>query len=150
MLVSSERWALMHELNGEEEPSLDAQIARMSSCDLLLVEGFKATSIPKIEVHRVCLDRLHFRSGMNIVAVASDGNSHAEDSEAITQLDINDPGAVARFILDYLEIHTDPSKLPYTLAKRPAKAAEGCAIGAHPFASDPSGSSLPDVTLTTS
>ena len=48
MLVSSTRWALMHELRNEPEPSLEEQLARFSPCDLILVEGYKENAIPKI------------------------------------------------------------------------------------------------------
>src|SRR3974390_1722823 len=42
VLVSSgRRWALMHELRGEPEFTLDQLISRLSPCDLLLVEGWK-------------------------------------------------------------------------------------------------------------
>ena len=50
LLVSDQRWVLMHELRGAPEPDLDAQLAHLSPCDLVLVEGFKAVQIPKLEV----------------------------------------------------------------------------------------------------
>src|SRR5262245_1408551 len=34
-IVSSKRWALVHELRGEEEPRLTEIIAKMASCDLI-------------------------------------------------------------------------------------------------------------------
>lgn len=53
VLVSSpERFALMHELRGAEEPSLSRLIGLLSPVDLVLVEGWKPLPIPKIEVHR--------------------------------------------------------------------------------------------------
>src|SRR5438045_4398452 len=47
MVASSRRWALMHELRGASEPSLEQLAAKMSPCDLLLVEGFKFHPHPK-------------------------------------------------------------------------------------------------------
>ena len=38
-IVAGSRWALMHELRGEEEPSLDEIVARLAPCDIVLVEG---------------------------------------------------------------------------------------------------------------
>src|SRR5579859_3439813 len=38
MISSERRWALMHELRGAAEPSLDELIRQMSPVDLLLVE----------------------------------------------------------------------------------------------------------------
>ncbi len=52
LVSSSTRWALMHELRGEAEPDLEAQLRHFSPCDLVLVEGYKADPIPRIEVHR--------------------------------------------------------------------------------------------------
>jgi molybdopterin-guanine dinucleotide biosynthesis protein B len=56
-LLGNERWALMHELRGEPEPSLDYLIGRLQPCDLVLVEGFKEGHFPKIEVWRAELGR---------------------------------------------------------------------------------------------
>ena len=52
LVSSSNRWALMHELRGGPELTLDECIARMSPCDLLLVEGNKHSPLPKLEVWR--------------------------------------------------------------------------------------------------
>jgi len=53
VLVSSEnRWALMTELRGAPEPSLADVLRRLDPVDLVLIEGFKRESHPKIEVHR--------------------------------------------------------------------------------------------------
>lgn len=50
-IVSSARWALIHENRADEpEPPLDAMIARLSPCDIVLVEGFKDAPHPKIEL----------------------------------------------------------------------------------------------------
>ena len=42
----------MHELRGEDEPPLEAALARLSPCDLVLVEGYKREGHPKIEARR--------------------------------------------------------------------------------------------------
>jgi molybdopterin-guanine dinucleotide biosynthesis protein B len=74
LLISDQRWVLMHELRGAPEPSLEEQIARFSDCDLVLVEGFKQTPIPKLEVHRPSVGKpLIAGTGVEtIVAVATD------------------------------------------------------------------------------
>src|SRR5438445_9893370 len=73
MITSQNRWALMHELRGAPEPSLDELVARMSPVDLLLIEGFKRHPHPKIEIYRRSLGKpaLHPEDPF-IVAVASD------------------------------------------------------------------------------
>ena len=52
LITSGRRWALMHELRGAPEPSLAESVARLSPCDLALIEGFKTAPIPKLEVWR--------------------------------------------------------------------------------------------------
>lgn len=51
-VASGIRWALVHELRGEEEPDLADIIPRLAPVDLLIVEGFKRHRHPKIEIHR--------------------------------------------------------------------------------------------------
>ena len=74
IVSSARRFALIHELGeGEPEMTLPALLARVSPCDLVLVEGFKTLAHPKLEVFRVANGRepLH-PSDPCIVAVASD------------------------------------------------------------------------------
>lgn len=100
LITSSQRWVLMHELREESEPTLEDQLARFGPCDLVLVEGYKHADIPKIEVHRPVHGRpMLSPQDPNIVAVATDA---AIDSQ-LPRLDINDPDAIAQFILDHLE-----------------------------------------------
>jgi molybdopterin-guanine dinucleotide biosynthesis protein B len=99
VVVSSRRWALMHELRDSPEPSLDELIARIAPVDLLLVEGFKYHPHPKIEVHRPSLGKdLLCRDDPWIVAVAVDEPFAAP----VPLLPLGDPAAVAGFISDHL------------------------------------------------
>jgi molybdopterin-guanine dinucleotide biosynthesis protein B len=102
LLTSDRRWVLMHELRGEPEPALEEQIELLSPCDLVLVEGYKSNDrIPKLEVYRPAIGKPPIHpEHPNIVAVASDGKVDT----ALPLLDINDPDAIARFIMEYLEI----------------------------------------------
>jgi molybdopterin-guanine dinucleotide biosynthesis protein B len=52
MLLGRSRWALMHELRGAGEPSLEYLLERLQDVDLVLVEGFKHGDFPKLEVWR--------------------------------------------------------------------------------------------------
>jgi molybdopterin-guanine dinucleotide biosynthesis protein B len=73
LVSSSNRWALMHELRGAGEPAFDDLIARLSPCDLVLVEGFKREPIPKLEVHRADNGAdLLFPHDPHIVGIATD------------------------------------------------------------------------------
>ena len=52
-IASPKRWALMHEATSAgAAPTLETMIARLSPCDLILVEGYKSNPIPKIECIR--------------------------------------------------------------------------------------------------
>lgn len=95
-LVSSQRWVLMHELRGQPEPSLEEQLAHMSPCDLVLVEGFKYTAIPKMEVHRQANGKpLIYPENANVVALASDTRLESP----LPWIDLNDVDGIAAFIL---------------------------------------------------
>ena len=96
LVTSSRRWALMHELRGAAEPTLNEQIERLSPCDLLLVEGFKHEPIPKLEVYRADVgESMIHPHDRNIVAIASD----AKVDSALPQLNLNAPETIAAFIL---------------------------------------------------
>jgi molybdopterin-guanine dinucleotide biosynthesis protein B len=74
LLLGNERWALMHELRGAEEPPLPYLLSRLQHCDLVLVEGFKGGEFPKLEVWRAALGRpTLWPVWPGIVAVAHDG-----------------------------------------------------------------------------
>jgi len=101
MVSSARRWALMHELRGGAEPTLEELVARMTPVDLLLVEGFKRHPHPKIEVHRPALGKpLIYPDDPDVVAIASDEKLAAP----IPLLPLGDPGAVAAFIADHLGV----------------------------------------------
>ncbi|TAK52463.1 MAG: molybdopterin-guanine dinucleotide biosynthesis protein B [Betaproteobacteria bacterium] len=103
LVTSSRRWVLMHELRGEREPTFEEQAARLSPCDLLIVEGFKFAAIPKIEVWRAATGEamLHPKD-RDIVAVATDSNVETR----LPVLDLNDPDAVAAFVISHLGLGT--------------------------------------------
>ncbi len=97
LVSSAERWALMREIRGETEPSLEALVARMTPVDLLLIEGFKTESYDKIEVHRPTLGKkLLATRDPRIVAVACDAPLTEID---VPVLDLNDIPAIADFVL---------------------------------------------------
>ena len=104
MLVCDRRWVLMHELRGQPEPTFEQQIANLSPCDLLLVEGYKETPIPKLEVHRPSVGKpLIAGSGVEtIVAVATDEPAALAGQTSLPILALDDRDAIADFILRHL------------------------------------------------
>lgn len=101
LITSAQRWVLMHELRGEAEPDLAAQLARMSPCDLVLVEGYKRADIPKLEIHRPSTGKPLLHPGdPTIVAVAAD----APVRTSLPVLDLNDYDAVVAFVVRRLRL----------------------------------------------
>jgi len=97
-VVSEKRWVIMHELRGEPEPSLDAQIKRVSPCDLLLVEGYKHYAMPKLEIWRRENGKpLLHPEDEHIVAVASDTTLETK----LPRFDLSDYDGIGNFILRY-------------------------------------------------
>ncbi|MDB5558924.1 MAG: mobB [Enterovirga sp.] len=73
LIASSRRYALIHELRDEPEPALQDLLGRLSPVDLVVVEGFKRSAHPKIEVHRAANGRpFLFPDLPGIVALATD------------------------------------------------------------------------------
>jgi len=96
ILAGGQRFAIMHELRGAQEPTLDELLARLGPCDWVVVEGFKTHPHPKIEVHRRDSSRSPlYLEDASIVAVAAD---YAADFTGAV-FDLNDVPAIADFIL---------------------------------------------------
>ncbi|NMG63751.1 molybdopterin-guanine dinucleotide biosynthesis protein B [Azoarcus indigens] len=105
LMLSDDRWVLMHELRGQPEPTLEEQLALLAPSDLVLIEGYKAAPVPKIEIHRPAVGKAPlWPDNPHVVAVASD--------EAIAcplpLLPLNHVEAIADFILDYVSAKETP------------------------------------------
>jgi molybdopterin-guanine dinucleotide biosynthesis protein B len=100
VLVSSNaRWALMHELRGAPELSLRDAIARLSPCDIVLVEGFKTAPIPKLEVHRPVVGKpLLYPGDPHVVAFATD-QPGSFAGLALPVLSLDDLDALATLVI---------------------------------------------------
>jgi molybdopterin-guanine dinucleotide biosynthesis protein B len=100
-IVSGRRWALMHELRGDDEPTLDDILARLAPCDIVLVEGYKREPHQKIETRRAQARETTpmAPSDRTIVAIAAD---HALESVGVPVFDLNAVDALA----DLVERHT--------------------------------------------
>lgn len=107
LIVSRQRRAIITEITSEQEPRLDEQLKFLdqSEVDLVLIEGFKSESFPKIELHRAELEHpLLYVNDTNIIAIASD--AILDIPASLVQLDINQPEQVAAFILTrFIENH---------------------------------------------
>ena len=95
LLVSRNRFALMHELREEEEPTLASLLTKLSSVELVLIEGYKRDRHPKIEAHRKELGKdLIALTDDTIRAVASNDNTSFDKPV----FDLDDTGSIADFI----------------------------------------------------
>ncbi|WP_240425648.1 molybdopterin-guanine dinucleotide biosynthesis protein MobB [Morganella morganii] len=105
LVVSQERFALMTETLGGAEPDL----MQLAGCfdtrelDLILVEGFKGESVPKIALFRDVTDR-PYQTLLDefVIAFASD---KPRLDVTVPQLDINNITAIRDFIVSWLEHH---------------------------------------------
>lgn len=98
LVASSQRWALMTELRGAPEPSLEELVAQLAPVDLVLVEGFKRDGHPKLEVRREANGKpwLHPDDPM-IRAVAADTPNPA----GLPQAGLEEAAAVAALVLRF-------------------------------------------------
>jgi len=97
VISSSQRWAIMHELQRDENYTLDDLLAKMQPVDIVLVEGFKSNAHPKIETHRSQSEMpLVSAENKTIIAVASDCDV---DTNGLPCLNLNDVPAVADYII---------------------------------------------------
>lgn len=96
LLASGNRIALMQELRGAPEPPLAELLLQLSSVDLVLIEGYKRDTHPKIEAFRG-------ETGNPLIA-PDDPTIRAVASDQALELDrpvfdLNDTRAIADFIL---------------------------------------------------
>jgi len=98
LITSALRWALVRELRGDDELSLEDAIARVSPCDLLLIEGFKTAAIPKLEVWREGQSEpLLFPDDPHVLAIATDAPERFAGRLKTFALD--DVAAIATFVM---------------------------------------------------
>jgi molybdopterin-guanine dinucleotide biosynthesis adapter protein len=101
IVSSARRWVQMHEIGDGAEATLPELLAKVSPCDLILVEGFKTERHPKLEVFREATGNppLH-PVDLRIVAIASD---RTFPDAGIPVVDLNDIPAVANLVLERAE-----------------------------------------------
>lgn len=102
LVVSRSQVALIQDLkDGRREPSLQESLEMLNPAvfDMVLVEGFKQVSFPKIELHRECLNKpLLYPDDDNIIAFASE--QQLSDSK-VPWLNLNDMEQIADFVYNW-------------------------------------------------
>ena len=96
-IVSNRRWAIVNELDGAPEPDFEEVISWLEPCDLIIVEGYKAATIPKIEARRLqsLTKRPLAPEDPMVIAIASD---HAVEGAAVPVFSLDDISGIADFI----------------------------------------------------
>jgi molybdopterin-guanine dinucleotide biosynthesis protein B len=99
LVAGAGRWALLHEVAGQE-PALPALLGRLEPVDLVLVEGFKTHSFPKLEVYRPSLGKPPiWPSQPDVAAVATDAPD-LDCGRIVLSLDA--PDRIADWLLGFL------------------------------------------------
>jgi len=100
MVASAKRWALVHESPERKgDPSLEELLRHLSlsELDLVLVEGFKHETLPKIELHRPSEGKpFLYPNDSSIIALATD--LPTDEINQLPVLDLNDIAEIAEFI----------------------------------------------------
>jgi molybdopterin-guanine dinucleotide biosynthesis adapter protein len=96
-IVSRDRWAMVRELKGQDEPDLVHMVTMLEPCDLIVVEGYKAAAIPKIEVRRLGGQSREVLSAHDphVLAIAAD---HAVAGAQVPVFALDDVAVIADFI----------------------------------------------------
>jgi molybdopterin-guanine dinucleotide biosynthesis protein B len=101
-VISGQRWAIIHELRDEAEPSFDAILAKLGACDLVIVEGYKHGSHEKIEVRNLDLDHPKL-AGADPTIVAIAANGKIADAQ-VPVFDRDHVAALADFIITHMRL----------------------------------------------
>lgn len=107
LIASSKRWALMTEHDDAPEGNNQIDLNTLTqqidetTADLIIVEGFKAENIQKIEVHRPSLAMpLLAKTDPNIIAVASDATIEAN----VPVLALDNIVQITKFVIDQFNL----------------------------------------------
>jgi molybdopterin-guanine dinucleotide biosynthesis adapter protein len=101
-VISNERTAIIHELRGATPPTLDAVLAQLAPCDLVIVEGYKRDSHDKIEVRNLDINHpVLAGEDPTVVAIAANG---AISDAPVPVFDRDDVAALAGFIIKHCKL----------------------------------------------
>ncbi len=97
LIVSSRRWALIHEETEVSKPDLTTMLDKLEDTDLVLVEGFKSLSFPKLEIRREDSSGPDLApNDKNIIAIVSDRPVTEQNMPAF---DLDDIKGIAEFVM---------------------------------------------------
>lgn len=119
LVASRQRFALMQETPGQDEPDLGQLIAMMvpHKPDLVIVEGFKAWPIPKLVLYRDGIGDAAILTGQWVEAVALSAPPPIDLAASVAQLDLDDSEAVAQWVVTWLSAKNDTMSSKNTSSK---------------------------------
>ena len=100
-ISSSRRWAMIHENRADErEAEMDELLAKFSpKCNLVLVEGYKNSPLPKVEVWRRALNRPPIASDNSYIKAVAADSPPPDLPPQCEVLPLNDAAKVADFVI---------------------------------------------------
>jgi molybdopterin-guanine dinucleotide biosynthesis protein MobB len=114
VIASRHRIASVRETpSNQEEPSLKdiLSVIQPENFDIVLIEGFKMEDIPKLELHRKCLNRPYlYPDDSNIIALALDSDT-AGTRHDIECLDLRKPAQIASFVERFIKLRSKHENL---------------------------------------
>ncbi|HJV61732.1 MAG TPA: molybdopterin-guanine dinucleotide biosynthesis protein B [Albitalea sp.] len=100
VVASDRRLAKIREYEIPTQPTVHQLVAELCECDWVLVEGFKHADLPKMEVWRADAGKpAHYPNDPFVVAICTDSPQRLPAPTGLPLLDLNDPDAVAHFLL---------------------------------------------------
>lgn len=106
VIASRHRIASVRETpSNQDEPRLKdiLSVIQPENFDIVLIEGFKMEDIPKLELHRGCLNRPYlYPEDGNIVALAQDSET-AGSHQDVECLDLREPVQIAAFVERFIK-----------------------------------------------
>ncbi|MGE0348630.1 molybdopterin-guanine dinucleotide biosynthesis protein B [Hydrogenophaga sp.] len=116
LAASTRRLVIMRELREQAAHSVHDLLAELHpAVDWVLVEGFKESDLPKVEVWREASGKpVRYLADERITAIATDSAQALPQATPLPVLDLNQPDDVAAWLLDNAE------RFEYRAASRPA------------------------------
>ncbi|MFL6662964.1 MAG: molybdopterin-guanine dinucleotide biosynthesis protein B [Rhizobacter sp.] len=104
LVASDRRLAKIREYEVQADPTVHQLLAELYECDWVLVEGFKHADLLKIEVWRADAGKpAQYPNDPFVVAICTDDAKRLPQPTGLPILDLNDPDAVAHFLLGHPE-----------------------------------------------
>ena len=106
MIASASRFALMREMpKGIDEPDVGSLLARMEPVDIVLLDGFRRSGYPKLEVVPTGQTRAQFAADDPMVLAVT---SEAPVTASVPGLPLSDIGALGDFVLAHASAEDSP------------------------------------------